>query len=109
MSRLSGPIAAVAFLAASAAAADGDGISLAVTSPEEATPFTAECTIAGAEGERRQTWESTTPLEVTFEGARGLRCRLESSGTLDVEARGPGGNVSRTRTTGGTVTLNLGG
>lgn len=109
MSRLPGLATAMSLLAATSAphAAEGDGISLAITSPDEATSFTAECTITGAEGERSESFDRTTPMDVTFEGARGLRCRIESTGPLEVTASG-GGNVSRTRTSGGTVTLNLG-
>jgi hypothetical protein len=89
--------------------AEGSGITLAVTSPEGgATPFRATCTISGPDGERSEAYERTTPMDLTFEGAKGLRCRLESAGAIEVTARGPGGNVSHTRTSGGTITLSLG-
>jgi hypothetical protein len=107
------PLAAMTLLAAAAHAAgthaaDG-GITLAITSPDAATPFAATCTVTGPEGERTETYEQTTPLDVRFEAAKELRCRIESEGTLEVVATGPGGNVSRSRTSGGTVTLALGG
>lgn len=95
-------------IASIAQGAEDSGITLAVTSPEGATPFRATCTISGPKGERSETYERTTPMDLTFEGAQGLRCQLESDGAIEVTARGPGGNVSRTRTRGGTITLSLG-
>jgi hypothetical protein len=95
-------------IASSAQGAEGSGITLAVTSPEGPTPFRATCTISGPDGEHSEAYERTTPMDVAFEGAQGLRCRLESAGAIEVIARGPGGNVSRTRTSGGTITLSLG-
>jgi hypothetical protein len=89
--------------------AEGSGIKLAVTSPEGgATPFVATCTISGPDGERSETYERSTPIDLAFEGADGLRCRVESAGAIEVTAEGPGGNVSRSRTSGGTVILSLG-
>jgi hypothetical protein len=99
---------AMSLLATAAHAADG-GITLAITSPDEATPFAATCTIVEPAGERTETYERTTPLELRFANARGLRCRIESEGPLDIVAEGPGANVARTRTSGGIVTLALGG
>jgi hypothetical protein len=110
MLRVYGLLAAMGLLATTSAAhaAGSEGITLAVTSPDEATPFTASCTVTGPEGERSETFDRTTPMHLVFEDAKGLRCRLESAGALEVTAKGPGGNVSRTRTSGGTVTLSLG-
>lgn len=105
---LAAPLAVMTLLAAAAQAADG-GITLAITSPGEATRFAATCTVTGPDGERTETYEQTTPLDLRFEAAQGLRCRIESEGALEVVAEGPGGNVSRSRTSGGTVTLALGG
>ena len=87
----------------------GPGIRLSVTSPQDRTPFVATCTVNGPEGERTEIYRRVTPLEVAFDGARELRCRIESAGPLDVLALGPGGSVSRTRTSGGTVTIALSG
>jgi hypothetical protein len=101
-------LVAMGVLAASPAHGQS-GITLAITSPDGETAFTGACTIAGPEGERTESYDQPTPLELAFEGAHGLRCRLESAGTLEVTAQGPGGTVSRTRTSGGTVTINLGG
>jgi hypothetical protein len=105
-----GMIAAMGLLATAPVAkgAPGSGITLAVTSPDGAMPFRATCTISGPGGERSETYERSTPMDLAFEGADGLRCRLESAGAIEVTAEGPGGNVSRTRTSGGTVTLSLG-
>jgi hypothetical protein len=110
MPRIYGLFAAMGLLATTSTAhgAGSDGIRLAVTSPDEATPFTASCTVTGPEGERSETYERTTPTDLVFDDAKGLHCRLESAGALEVTAKGPGGNVSRTRTSGGTVTLSLG-
>jgi hypothetical protein len=91
------PFAAMALLAGAAQAADvhaaDGGITLAITSPGAATRFAATSTVTGPDGERTKTY----------------RCRIESEGALEVVAEGPGGNVSRSRTSGGTVTLALGG
>ena len=84
------------------------GITLEITSPEDALAFAATCTVTGPEGERTESFERTTPLELAFEAAQGLSCRIASAGTLDVTARGPGGNSSRARTTGGTIALSVG-
>jgi hypothetical protein len=105
---LAARFAAMALLAGAAQAADG-GITLAITSPGKATRFAAACTVTGPDGERTEIYQQTTPLDLRFEAARKLRCRIESEGTLEVVAEGPGGNVSRSRTSGGTVTLALGG
>jgi hypothetical protein len=103
-------LAAMAMLAAAPTCAQGgSGISLSITSPEDSTPFTATCTIVEPDGERTETWQRVTPVELTFEAARGLGCRIESAGTLEIVATGPGVNVSRTYTTGGTITIDLGG
>ena len=99
-------IAAMVLFAAPPARADG--ISLSVTSPDGATAFTAECTITGPGGERTESYDQTTPLEAAFEAAKGLRCRVDSDGTIEVVVRGAGGNVSRSRTSGGTVTIAVG-
>jgi uncharacterized lipoprotein YajG len=110
MPRLLILLAAIAMLTASPSCAQGNsGITLSIDSPDDRTPFTATCSIAEADDERTETWERVTPVELTFEGARGLRCRIESVGTLEIVAEGPGGNVSRTYTSGGTVTIALGG
>jgi hypothetical protein len=103
-------LAAIAMLAAAPTCAQGGrGITLSIDSPDDRTPFTATCTIAEPDGERTETYQRATPVELTFEAARGLRCRIESAGTLEVVATGPGGNVSHTYTTGGTITIALGG
>ena len=103
-------LAAIAMLTAAPTCAKGNsGITLSIDSPEDRTPFTATCSIAERDGERAETYQRVTPVELTFEMARGLRCRIESVGTIEVVATGPGGNVSRTYTTGGTVTIALGG
>jgi hypothetical protein len=102
------PVAALMLLAPAAALAQS-GITLSIASPDRATAFRGTCTIAEGTGERTETYDQTTPLEVVFEGARGLRCRLESAGTIEVTATAPGGSVSRARTSGGTVSLDLGG
>jgi hypothetical protein len=110
MHRLFAPLAAMVMLAAAPACAEGgSGITLAVGSPDDRTPFIATCSIAEHGGERTETYQRVTPMELTFDKARGLRCRIESTGTIEVVATGPGGNVSRTYTTGGTVTIALGG
>lgn len=102
-------LAAMALLAAAPTCAEGGpGISLSIASRQDRTPFAATCTIAEPDGERTETWQRVTPVELTFEAARGLRCRIESAGTLEVVATGPGGNVSRTYITGGTNTIALG-
>lgn len=108
--RAIGMIAVMGLLVAAPVAegAPGSGITLAVTSPEGAMPFRATCTISGPGGERSETYERRTPMDLAFKDADGLRCRLESAGAIEVTAEGPGGNVSRTRTSGGTVTLSLG-
>ncbi|HEX5078992.1 MAG TPA: hypothetical protein VFV80_07540 [Geminicoccaceae bacterium] len=107
MKRSLAPLAAMTFVAGAHAA--DKGITLAITSPGEATRFTATYTVTGPDGERTATYEQTTPLDLSFEAAKGLRCRVESEGALEVVAKGPDGNVSRSRTSGGTVTLALGG
>ena len=61
-----------------------------------------------ASGERSESYDQTTPVDLVFEAASRLSCRIESDGALEVVAQGPGGNVSRSRTSGGTVTLSLG-
>jgi hypothetical protein len=109
MKRPLAPLAVMTLLAAAATHAADGGITLAITSPGEATRFAATCTVTGPDGERTETYEQTTPLDLRFEAAKGLRCRIESAGALEVVATGPGGNVSRSRTSGGTVTLALGG
>ena len=103
-------LAAIAMLVPAPIWAEGGpGITLSIDSPDDRTPFTATCTIALTDGQRTETWQRVTPVELTFEAASGLRCRIESTGTLEVVAEGPGGNVSRTYTSGGTVTIALGG
>lgn len=103
------PLAVLALLALAAGEAEGSaGIMLKITSPEDALAFAASCTVTGPEGERTERFERTTPLELAFETAHGLSCRIESAGSLDVTARGPGGNLSRARTTGGTIALTVG-
>jgi len=103
-------LAAMAMLTAAPTGAEGGpGITPAVDSPEDRTPFIATCTVVEPDGERTGTWQRVTPMELTFAAGLELRCRIESVGTLEVVATGPGGNVSRTRTTGGTVTIALGG
>ena len=110
ISRLVALLATTAMLASVPASAEGgSGITLSIDSPDDATPFTAACTIVEPNGEHTEIYQRVTPMELVFEAGLGLRCRIESSGTLDVVAKGPGGNVSRTYTTGGTVTIALGG
>ena len=110
MSRLLTLIAAIAMLTTAPGCAQANsGITLSINSPDDRTPFIATCSIAEADGERTETWQRVTPVELTFEAAHGLRCQIESVGTLGIVAEGPGGNVSRTYTSGGTVTIALGG
>lgn len=100
-------LAALAMLAAAPTSAQG-GVVLSIDSPDGATAFTGTCIISGPDGERTETYDQATPLKVAFEDARGVRCRIESAGTLEVVTTGPGGNVSRTFTSGGTVTIAIG-
>ncbi len=65
-----------------------------------------ECVVKTASAERTVTIAGELPLEERFAGVR-LNCRLTATGSADIEVR-MGGNVSRTRTSGGTVRLSVG-
>ena len=104
--RLLAPLAVVTLLAANSVHPQG-AITLSVASPDGETAVSGTCTIVGRAGERTETYDQKAPFQVVFEGARGLRCRLASEGSIEVTATDPGGNVSRARTSGGTVSLSL--
>lgn len=65
-----------------------------------------ECVVKTATAERTVTIAGELPLEERFEAVR-LNCRLTATGSADIEVR-TRGNISRTRTSGGTVRLSVG-
>src|SRR5690606_29189312 len=65
-----------------------------------------DCIVKNATGEQIVTIAGALPLEKRFAGAA-LSCRLSSAGIADIEVR-TGGNLSRTRTSGGTVRFSIG-
>jgi hypothetical protein len=88
----------------SAVAADGD-IVLRI-SGDAGSSFTADCTLKSADGESSFTLAEPLPFERQFAGS-GLRCRVTASGAIEVEVL-TGGNRSRTRSSGGAVTVSVG-
>lgn len=72
----------------------------------EGARLDGECLVKTTTGERSLTVASPLPFEQRVDGA-GLSCRLAATGSADIEVRA-GGNVSRTRTSGGTVRLSIG-
>jgi len=87
-------------------AASGDeAITLRVTG-EAGMPFSAECTLKSAGGERTISVAQPAPYEAELVGS-GLRCRIEASGPIEVEIV-KGGNVSRTRSAGGRIQVSVG-
>ena len=60
----------------------------------------------GAEVEKHEI-DQSLPFALTFHGAS-LRCRISADGEMDIEARSANGNRTRSRTSGGTMTINLG-
>lgn len=80
-------------------------ILLQATGPEGGR-LEGECVVKTAAGERRLAISRTLPFEERFTGV-GLRCRLTATGAAVIEVRAAG-NVSRTRTSGGTVSLSIG-
>lgn len=80
-------------------------LKLSLSGPE-GTTFEGHCVITRADGEEELELSGQTPEERTFNGD-GLRCTLNSSGRLTVEASKDDGNVSRTTTSGGKVTFSI--
>lgn len=88
-----------------AAAADGS-IELRV-SGDPGGSFTAECSLT-TEGKRSSfSLVEAVPYDGRFVGS-GLRCRIEAAGAIEVEVT-QGGNRTRSRTSGGVVTVSVGG
>jgi hypothetical protein len=87
-----------------AVAADGD-IFLRISGDAGST-FSADCTLKSADGERSFTLAEPLPFERQFAGS-GLRCRVTASGAIEVEVL-QGGNRSRSRSSGGVVTVSVG-
>jgi hypothetical protein len=98
--------AALLLGAAPLQAASGDEpMTLRVTGDAGAA-FSAECTLTSADGKRTISVAQPVPYEVELVGS-GLRCRIETSGAIEVEIV-KGGNVSRTRSAGGRIQVSVG-
>jgi len=85
-------------------AADAE-IVLRITGDAGST-FSADCTLMAVDGESSFTLAEPLPFERQFAGS-GLRCRITASGAIEVEVL-KGGNRSRTRSSGGVVTMSIG-
>jgi hypothetical protein len=84
--------------------ARGDDIVLRISG--EGGSFTAVCVLKTAAGADSFALEETLPYERSFAG-NGLRCRIEAAGAFAVEVV-QGSNRSRTRSSGGVVTVSVG-
>jgi hypothetical protein len=68
--------------------------------------FQAECRLD--KGGEQMSWNFSGSVPYSTEiDASGIRCSITSKDRLTVEARGGRGNVTRTSTSGGTVTISL--
>ncbi len=99
-------MAGVVLLAAAAVgggeAAAEEPLSLAITGAAGAR-YTGHCTLTTAAGEQTFELTGTVPHHEEFTG-EGLACRIEAAGRIVVEVA-RGGSVSRSVTSGGTVSI----
>lgn len=80
-------------------------VKLSLSGPE-GTSYEGHCHITRMDGDEELELSGKTPKELSFE-AEALKCTLRSDGRLTVEARKGDGNISRTSTSGGTVTFSI--
>lgn len=96
--------AALALIGGVGAAAQAGDIVLRIGG--ERGGFTAECVLKTGDGEESFTLDESLPFERTFAG-NALRCRIEAASAFAVEVV-KDGNRSRTRSSGGVVTVSVG-
>lgn len=103
--RIRTPLAAAALaVIGGAAAAQSSDIVLRIGG--ERGGFSADCVLKTADGEESFTLDEPLPFERTFSGTA-LRCRIEAAEAFAVEVV-KDGNRSRTRSSGGVVTVSVG-
>lgn len=85
-----------------------DEITIEITAPDAsgAVPFSMTCEVDRGGTIERARHEGSTPETLALT-ADAVFCELDSAGPLEVLARGRHGNVTRTRTSGGTIRLGL--
>lgn len=97
-------LAAVTLAGGSGTAAQDGDILLRVSG--EGGAFSAACVLMTTAGDEDFTLEEPLPYEQSFAG-NGLRCRIESATAFAVEVV-KGNSRSRTRSSGGVVTVSVG-
>ena len=85
--------------------AKGANLKLMLNGPD-GTTYEGRCFVTRADAEEELELSGKIPESLSFEG-EGLKCTLRSDGRLTVEASKDDGNISRSTTSGGTVTISI--